>query len=105
MSSQFRDIATIVMQKTYNHETQRPYTISMIERLMREIHFAVDPNSSSKKQVIWHIKFSSELFNLFKTPLDLSEFVELVVQQKFIVKGSFFFVMYKNFVICFVVDI
>lgn len=51
-SSQFRDIATIVMQKTINPETQRPYTISMIERLMHEIHFAVDPNSSSKKQVI-----------------------------------------------------
>lgn len=50
-SNQFRDIATIVMQKTVNSETQRPYTISMIERLMHEIHFAVDPNSSSKKQV------------------------------------------------------
>lgn len=51
LSSQFRDIATIVMQKTINPETQRPYTISMIERLMHEIHFAVDPSSSSKKQV------------------------------------------------------
>lgn len=52
LSSQFRDIATIVMQKTINPETQRPYTISMIERLMHEIHFAVDPHNSSKKQVI-----------------------------------------------------
>ena len=51
LSSQFRDIATLVMQKTINPETQRPYTISMIERLMHEIHFAVDPNGSSKKQV------------------------------------------------------
>ncbi|XP_057470184.1 uncharacterized protein LOC130759103 isoform X2 [Actinidia eriantha] len=51
LSSQFRDIATLVMQKTINPETQRPYTISMIERLMHEIHFAVDPNSSSKKQI------------------------------------------------------
>lgn len=50
-SNQFRDIATIVMQKTINSETNRPYTISMIERLMHEIHFAVDPSSSSKKQV------------------------------------------------------
>ena len=53
LSSQFRDIATIVMQKTINPETQRPYTISMVERLMHEIHFAVDPHSSSKKQVFW----------------------------------------------------
>lgn len=51
LSSQFRDIATIVMHKTFNPETNHPYTISMIERLMREIHFAVDPSSTSKKQV------------------------------------------------------
>lgn len=52
-NSQFRDVATIVMEKTINPDTQRPYTISMIERLMHEIHFAVDPNKSSKKQVIF----------------------------------------------------
>jgi ribosome maturation protein SDO1 len=57
LSNQFRDIATIVMEKTFNVETQRPYTISMIERLMHEIHFAVDPNSSSKKQVIQLLHF------------------------------------------------
>ena len=53
LCSQFRDIATIVMQKTINPETKHPYTISMIERLMHEIHFAVDPHSNSKKQVIF----------------------------------------------------
>ena len=57
LSSQFRDIATIVMQKTYNPETKRPYTISMIERLMHDIHFAVEPNSSSKKQVHYRLPF------------------------------------------------
>ncbi|KAJ9560406.1 hypothetical protein OSB04_005566 [Centaurea solstitialis] len=54
LSNQFRDIATIVMQKTINPETQRPYTISMIERLMHEIHFAVDPHSNSKKQFVFY---------------------------------------------------
>lgn len=51
LSNQFRDIATIVMEKTINPQTQRPYPISMIERLMHEIHFAVDPHQNSKKQV------------------------------------------------------
>lgn len=60
LSSQFRDIATIVMEKTINPETNRPYTITMIERLMHEIHFAVDPNTSSKKQV------SSSLLSIIK---------------------------------------
>lgn len=59
------------MHKTYNTETQRPYTISMIERLMREIHFAVDPHSTSKKQVSLSISLndsmlrSSHLFNCY----------------------------------------
>ena len=57
LSNQFRDIATIVMAKTVNPETERPYTITMIERLMREVHFAVDPHRNSKQQV------SHELFN------------------------------------------
>ncbi|EFJ07134.1 hypothetical protein SELMODRAFT_161876 [Selaginella moellendorffii] len=52
LSSQFRDIAGIVMDKTLNPETERPFTISMIERFMREVHFAVDPNRSSKKQAL-----------------------------------------------------
>ncbi|KAI3880148.1 hypothetical protein MKX03_008183 [Papaver bracteatum] len=34
LSTQKRDIATIVMQKKVNPETQRPYTINMIENLM-----------------------------------------------------------------------
>lgn len=55
LSSQFRDIATIIMQKTVNSQTQRPYTISMIERYMRDVHFALDPNKSSKKQVSFQI--------------------------------------------------
>lgn len=71
LSSQFRDIATIVMQKTYNHETQRPYTISMIERLMREIHFAVDPNSSSKKQALEVIHELQKQFPIKRSPMRL----------------------------------
>ena len=60
LSSQFRDIATIVMEKTINPETRRPYTITMIERLMHEIHFAVDPNLTSKEQVRYVPKRTSD---------------------------------------------
>jgi ribosome maturation protein SDO1 len=50
-SSLSRDIATIVMDKSVNPETQRPYTVGMIERFMKEVHFKVDPNRSAKQQV------------------------------------------------------
>lgn len=71
LSSQFRDVATIVMQKTVNPETQRPYTISMIERLMHEIHFAVDPNSSSKKQALEVIRELQKHYPIKRSPMRL----------------------------------
>ncbi|KAI4339307.1 hypothetical protein MLD38_024266 [Melastoma candidum] len=70
-ASQFRDIATIVMQRTINPETQRPYTISMIERLMHEIHFAVDPHSNSKKQALEVIKELQKHFPIKRAPMRL----------------------------------
>ncbi|XP_066352181.1 uncharacterized protein [Miscanthus floridulus] len=69
LSSQFRDIATIVMEKTINLETRRPYTITMIERLMHEIHFAVDPNLTSKEQALKVIKKLTEHFPIKRAPL------------------------------------
>lgn len=71
LSSQFRDIATIVMQKTINPDTQRPYTISMIERLMHEIHFAVDPHNSSKKQALEVIRELQRQFPIKRAPMRL----------------------------------
>ncbi|OWM72588.1 ribosome maturation protein SBDS [Punica granatum] len=70
-ASQFRDIATIVMQRTINPETQHPYTISMIERLMHEIHFAVDPNSNSKKQALEVIRELQKHFPIKRAPMRL----------------------------------
>ncbi|CAL5439669.1 unnamed protein product [Camellia sinensis] len=80
LSSQFRDIATIVMQKTINPETQRPYTISMIERLMHEIHFAVDPHSSSKKQSLDVIPELQKHLPIKLSPMRLRLYVP---EQKF----------------------
>ncbi|CAN8302663.1 unnamed protein product [Cochlearia groenlandica] len=70
-SSQFRDIATIVLQKTINPETQRPYTITMVERLMHEIHFAVDPHSNSKKQALDVIRELQKHFPIKRSPMRL----------------------------------
>ncbi|CAL4893067.1 unnamed protein product [Urochloa decumbens] len=69
LSGQFRDIATIVMEKTINPDTRRPYTITMIERLMHEIYFAVDPNLTSKEQALKVIKKLIEHFPIKRAPL------------------------------------
>lgn len=47
----FRDVASIVADKTINPETNRPYTVSMIQNAMRQIQFSVNTSKPSKSQV------------------------------------------------------
>ncbi|XP_056697402.1 uncharacterized protein [Spinacia oleracea] len=71
LSLQFRDIATIVMENTINPDTKRPYSITMIERLMHDIHFAVDPHKSSKKQALDVIHRLVKKFPIKRSPMRL----------------------------------
>ena len=50
----FRDIATTVADKCVNPETKRPYTVTMIEKAMKDIHFSVKPTKGTKPQVLFH---------------------------------------------------
>ncbi|XP_056467165.1 ribosome maturation protein SBDS [Gadus chalcogrammus] len=56
LETMFRDIATIVAEKCVNPETKRPYTVSMIERAMKDIHYSVKPYKSTKQQALEVIK-------------------------------------------------
>ncbi len=47
----FRDVAAIVADKTINPENNRPYTISMIQNAMKQVHYAVSVTKSAKQQV------------------------------------------------------
>nr|ACQ58627.1 Ribosome maturation protein SBDS [Anoplopoma fimbria] len=64
LETTFRDIATIVAEKCVNPETERPYTVNLIEGAMKDIHYSVKPNKSSKQQaleVIRQLKESMEI--------------------------------------------
>ena len=50
--SLFKDIAGVLVAKCVNADTNRPYTISMLERSLRDIHFAVDPKRPAKQQAL-----------------------------------------------------
>ncbi|KAJ1975253.1 hypothetical protein H4R34_004406 [Dimargaris verticillata] len=56
MDSMHRDIATIVAEKCINPESKRPYTVSMIEKALSDLHFSVRPNKSAKQQALEVIK-------------------------------------------------
>jgi ribosome maturation protein SDO1 len=50
----FGDVASVLSEKCVNPETKRPYTISMIERALRDVHFSVDPKRPAKAQALDH---------------------------------------------------
>jgi len=51
LETMFRDIATIVSDKCVNPNTNRPYTVGLIERAMKDIHYSIKTNQNTKQQV------------------------------------------------------
>ena len=48
----FKDVAGILVDKTVNPQTSRPYTLTMLERALRDVHFNPDPKKSAKQQAL-----------------------------------------------------
>ena len=46
----------MVAEKCVNPETKRPYTVTMIEKAMTELHLSVNVNRNTKSQVLEVIK-------------------------------------------------
>jgi hypothetical protein len=42
----------VLVEKTVNPDTGRPYTHTMLERALRELHFNPDPKKSAKQQAL-----------------------------------------------------
>lgn len=52
----FAFIIFLNADKCINPETKTPYTVSMIEKSMKDLHFSVKPNRNSKQQALDVIK-------------------------------------------------
>ncbi|GBF92371.1 hypothetical protein Rsub_05573 [Raphidocelis subcapitata] len=48
----FKDVAQVLVEKTVNPDTGRPYTHTMLERALRDTHFNPDPKKSAKQQAL-----------------------------------------------------
>ena len=46
-----KEIATLVADLTVHPETKRPYTLTMIEKIINDIHYSIHPTRSAKQQV------------------------------------------------------
>lgn len=48
----FKDVASVLAEKCVNPNTNRPYTITMLERALKDIHFNCDTKKSAKQQAL-----------------------------------------------------
>ncbi|KAJ1722031.1 hypothetical protein LPJ53_003499 [Coemansia erecta] len=60
LDNMLRDIATVVAEKCVNPGSQQPYTVTMIEKAMADIHYSVNQNRSAKQQALDVIKMIQE---------------------------------------------
>jgi ribosome maturation protein SDO1 len=51
-----KDIATIVAEKCINTETQKPFTVGVIEKAMKDAHYSMHPTKTAKQQALGVIK-------------------------------------------------
>ena len=59
----------ILVEKSINPETNRPYTYNIIEKAMREIHFAVNVNKGAKQQALDVIRRLKQVMPIIKASL------------------------------------
>uniref|UniRef100_A0A4W6CVU0 Ribosome maturation protein SBDS n=1 Tax=Lates calcarifer TaxID=8187 RepID=A0A4W6CVU0_LATCA len=71
LETMFRDIATIVAEKCVNPETKRPYTVNLIERAMKDIHYSVKANKSTKQQALEVIRQLKETMEIQRAHMRL----------------------------------
>uniref|UniRef100_A0A2I2ZNQ6 Ribosome maturation protein SBDS n=1 Tax=Gorilla gorilla gorilla TaxID=9595 RepID=A0A2I2ZNQ6_GORGO len=71
LEQMFRDIATIVADKCVTPETKRPYTVILIERAMKDIHYSVKTNRSTKQQALEVIKQLKEKMKIERAHMRL----------------------------------
>uniref|UniRef100_A0A3Q3VXU4 Uncharacterized protein n=1 Tax=Mola mola TaxID=94237 RepID=A0A3Q3VXU4_MOLML len=71
LETMFRDIATIVAEKCVNPETKRPYTVNLIERAMKDIHYSVKAGKSTKQQALEVIRQLKETMEIQRAHMRL----------------------------------
>lgn len=56
LETTWKDIANIVTDNCINPQTKRPYTVTMIEKAMQDLHLSVNTKRSNKSQALEVIK-------------------------------------------------
>lgn len=71
LEGMFRDVASIVVDKSYNTDTGRPYSMSMIQNAMKDIHYSVNLSKGAKQQALDVIRRLKKVMPIARTRLYL----------------------------------
>mmetsp|Transcript_26202 Transcript_26202/g.49167 ORF Transcript_26202/g.49167 Transcript_26202/m.49167 type:complete len:522 (+) Transcript_26202:59-1624(+) len=71
LEGMFRDVASIVVEKSYNTETGRAYSMSMIQNAMKDVHFSVNLSKGAKQQALDVIRRLKKVMPIARTKLAL----------------------------------
>jgi len=81
-SNLFKDVASILVDKCINPETQRPYTITMLERALRDVHFNPDPKRSAKQQALEALPLLRQRFPIERARMRLQVLAPLSAEAQ-----------------------
>lgn len=82
LESSFKDIATTVADMCVNPETKRPYPVSVIEKGLKDLHFSVKPNRSSKQQALEMIPKLRETMSIDRAKMRVRIFLPSKVAKQ-----------------------
>lgn len=71
LEGMLRDVASIVVEKSYNTETGRAYSMSMIQNAMKDVHFSVNLSKGAKQQALDVIRRLKKVMPIARTKLAL----------------------------------
>jgi len=74
-----KDIATIVAEKCVDPETKRPFTVGLVERAMKDIHYSVNISKSAKQQALKVIRLLKEKIPIERAQMRLK--VKMTIQE------------------------
>lgn len=78
----FRDVAAVLSEKCINPKSRKPYTIGMLERALKDIHFSVDPKRPAKTQAVEALPLLKDRFPIERARMYLKIHVPLSCCQE-----------------------
>jgi ribosome maturation protein SDO1 len=78
----FRDVASVLSEKCVNPETSRPYTLSMLERALKDAHFNLDPKRPAKAQALEALPLLQARFPIERARMRLRLLAPLAAKEE-----------------------